>query len=222
LTSIGDTSQRSKALDLFSRMYSPTVGGSFVTDYLRSTGTDAMVGADIVKVAPERYSSTVEYPSSPIAMHLRDIAQVYFADLGTRIFYTQHASFDTHAGEMAGHPMLWQDVADGVGAFFQDLEEHGAGDNVIMYMFSEFGRRVHDNGSGTDHGAAGATFLLGNNVNGGLYGEYPSAKAEDLEQGDLVPNWDFRSDYTTIVEDWLGLDSKPIVNGSFEKMALLK
>jgi uncharacterized protein (DUF1501 family) len=222
LTGISDNSQRAKALDLFSRMYSPTVGGSFVTDYLRSTGIDAMVGADIVKVAPEKYSSTVEYPNSPIAMHLRDIAQVYFADLGTRIFYTQHASFDTHAGEMAGHPVLWKDVSEGVSAFFQDLKEHDAGDNVIMYLFSEFGRRVHDNGSGTDHGAAGATFFIGNHVNGGLYGEYPSAKSEDLEQGDLVPNWDFRSDYTSIVEDWLGMDANPIVNGSFEKMAILK
>jgi uncharacterized protein (DUF1501 family) len=222
LTGISDNSQRAKALDLFSRMYSPTVGGSFVTDYLRSTGIDAMVGADIVKVAPEKYSSTVEYPNSPIAMHLRDIAQVYFADLGTRIFYTQHASFDTHAGEMAGHPVLWKDVSEGVSAFFQDLKEHDAGDNVIMYLFSEFGRRVHDNGSGTDHGAAGATFFIGNQVKGGLYGEYPSAKSEDLEQGDLVPNWDFRSDYTSIVEDWLGMDANPIVNGSFEKMAILK
>ncbi len=222
LTGIGDSGQRAKALDLFSRMYSPTVGGSFVNDYLRSTGTDALVGADIVTIAPEMYSSNVEYPNSPIAMHLRDIAQVYFADLGTRIFYTAHASFDTHAGEAAGHPLLWKDTSEAISAFFEDLKEHDAGDNVIMYLFSEFGRRVHDNGSGTDHGAAGATFMIGNSVNGGLYGEYPSAKSEDLEQGDLVPNWDFRSDYATIVEDWLGLDSKPIVNGSFEKMALLK
>ena len=222
LTGISNTDQRSKALDLFSRMYSPTVGGSFVTDYLRSTGTDAMVGADIVKVAPERYSSTVEYPNSPIATHLRDIAQVYFADLGTRIFYTQHASFDTHAGEMAGHPMLWNDVSQAISAFFEDLKEHNAEDNVIMYLFSEFGRRVHDNGSGTDHGAAGVSFVIGNQVKGGHYGEYPSAKTEDLEQGDLVPNYDFRSDYAMLVEDWFGLDSKPIVNGSFEKLPILK
>ncbi|MEC9309767.1 MAG: DUF1501 domain-containing protein [Chloroflexota bacterium] len=222
LTGISSQDQRAKALDLFSRMYSPTVGGSFVTDYLRSTGTDAMVGADIVKVAPEQYSSTVEYPNSPIAMHLRDIAQVYFADLGTRIFYTQHASFDTHAGEMAGHPMLWNDVSQGIAAFFEDLEAHDAGDNVIMYLFSEFGRRVHDNGSGTDHGAAGVSFVIGNQVKGGQYGEYPSAKSEDLEQGDLVPNYDFRSDYAMLVEDWFGLDSKPIVNGGFEKLPILK
>ncbi len=222
LTSIGDQSQRSKALDLFSRMYSPTIGGSYVNDYLRATGTDAMVGADIVKVAPEQYSSNVEYPNSPIAMHLRDIAQVYLADLGTRIFYTQHASFDTHAGEMAAHPVLWKEVSEGIAAFFEDLNEHGTGENVVMYLFSEFGRRVHDNGSGTDHGAAGVMFAIGDPVKGGMYGEYPSAKPEDLEQGDLVPNYDFRGGYTTLVEDWLGLDAQPIVNGNFEKMGFLK
>ena len=222
LTGISDQEQRAKALDLFSRMYSPTVGGSFVTDYLRSTGTEAMIGADIVKVAPERYSSNVEYPSSAIAQHLRDIAQVYMADLGTRVFYTQHASFDTHAGEAAAHPQLWKDVSDGISAFFEDLKEHNTGENVIMYLFSEFGRRVRDNGSGTDHGAAGVAFVIGDSVKGGMYGEYPSREAKDLEQGDLVPNYDFRGAYSTIVEDWFGLDSNPIVNGNFEKMSYLK
>ncbi len=222
LTGITDTAQRSKALDLFSRMYSPTVGGGMVGDYLRATGTDAMRGADIVKVAPERYSSTIEYPNSPIATHLRDIAQVYLADLGTRIFYTQHASFDTHAGEAAAHPKLWEEVSQGIAAFFQDLQEHGRGDNVIMYLFSEFGRRVHDNGSGTDHGAAGVSFFIGNSVKGGMYGEYPSCKPEHLEQGDLVPNYDFRGSYSTIVEDWFKMDARPIVNGAFEKMSVLK
>ena len=221
LTGISDQTQRAKALDLFARMYSPAIGAGMVTDYLRSTGMEAMAGADIVKVAPERYSSTVEYPNTPIAMHLRDITQVYLADLGTRIFYTQHASFDTHAGEAAAHPKLWQDVSEGIAAFFQDLHEHGTGENVIMYLFSEFGRRVHDNGSGTDHGAAGAAFVIGDPIKGGMYGEYPSRKAEDLEQGDLVPNYDFRGAYTTIVENWLGLDAKPIVNGNFEKLGFL-
>ena len=167
------------------------------------------------------YSSDVEYPNSAIAGHLRDIAQVYLADLGTRIFYTQHASFDTHSGENANLPGLWRDVSQAVSAFFADLHEHGRGDNVIMYLFSEFGRRVRDNGSGTDHGAAGAAFVIGDPVKGGFYGEYPSRKSEDLEQGDLVPNYDFRGAYATIAEDWLGLDSKPIVNGSYEKLGFL-
>ena len=221
LTGISDESQRLKALDLFARMYSPAVGSGMVTDYLRSTGMEAMTGADIVKVAPEMYSSSVEYPNSPIAAHLKDIAQVYLADLGTRIFYTQHGSFDTHAGEAGAHPTLWKDVSEGVSAFFEDLHTHGQGDNVVMYLFTEFGRRVHDNGSGTDHGAAGAAFAIGDPVKGGMYGRYPSAKAEDLEQGDLVPNYDFRGGYTTILEDWFGMDAKPIVNGSFEKHSFL-
>jgi uncharacterized protein (DUF1501 family) len=221
LTGIADQDQRAKALDLFARMYSPAVGAGMVTDYLRSTGMEALKGADIVKVAPEKYSSSVEYPNSPIAAHLRDIAQVYLADLGTRIFYTQHASFDTHAGEAAAHPKLWQEVSEGIAAFFQDLHEHGRGDNVIMYLFSEFGRRVHDNGSGTDHGAAGAAFFVGDPVKGGMYGQYPSRKPADLDQGDLVPNYDFRGAYSTIVENWFGMDSKPIVNGRFEKLNVI-
>ena len=221
LTGISDDQQRMKALDLFARMYSPAVGSGMVTDYLRSTGMEAMTGADVVKVAPEMYSSSVEYPNSPIAAHLKDIAQVYLADLGTRIFYTQHGSFDTHAGEAGAHPTLWKDVSEGISAFFEDLHAHGTGENVIMYLFTEFGRRVHDNGSGTDHGAAGAAFAIGDAVKGGMYGQYPSAKAEDLEQGDLVPNYDFRGGYSTIIENWFGLDAKPIVNGSFEKHSFL-
>lgn len=221
LTGITDQDQRAKALDLFARMYSPAIGAGAVTDYLRGTGMDALKGADIVKVAPEIYSSNVEYPASAIASHLKDIAQVYLADLGTRIFYTQHATFDTHAGEMNNHPILWKEISEGITAFFDDLHEHGRGDNVLMYLFSEFGRRVRDNGSGTDHGAAGAAFVIGDKVKGGMYGEYPSRKAEDLEQGDLVPNYDFRGAYTSIVEDWMGMDAKPIVNGSFEKLGFL-
>ena len=90
-----------------------------------------------------------------------------------------------------------------------------------MLLFSEFGRRVHDNGSGTDHGAGGVAFMVGDGVKGGIYGEYPSRKAEDLQQGDLVPNHDFRGVYTTILESWLGLEAKPIVNGNFENFAFL-
>ncbi|GIS82700.1 MAG: hypothetical protein CM1200mP15_13320 [Dehalococcoidia bacterium] len=80
------------------------------------------------------------------------------------------------AGEMAGHPMLWNDVSQAISAFFEDLKEHNLKIMKFMYLFSEFGRRVHDNGSGTDHGAAGVSFVIGNQVKGGHYGEYPSAK----------------------------------------------
>src|SRR5262249_5836772 len=78
-------------------------------------------------------------------------------------------------------------------------------------MFTEFGRRVRDNGSGTDHGAGGAAFVIGDAVKGGQYGEYPSRKAEDLTQGDLAPNLDFRGLYSTISEGWLDVGTQSLV-----------
>jgi uncharacterized protein (DUF1501 family) len=90
-----------------------------------------------------------------------------------------------------------------------------------MFLFTEFGRRVRDNGSGTDHGAGGVAFAIGDAVKGGQYGEYPSRKPSDLTQGDLAPTTDFRGLYATILEEWLHVDAKPIVKGSFEKAQFL-
>jgi uncharacterized protein (DUF1501 family) len=112
-------------------------------------------------------------------------------------------------------------VSEGIEAFMADLREHKKADNVIMLLFSEFGRRVHDNGSGTDHGAGGVAFVLGEKVKGGHYGEMPSLRSEHLVQGDLNPNMDYRSVYSTILDKWLGLNPAPIVNGTFEQLAFL-
>jgi uncharacterized protein (DUF1501 family) len=220
LPTIQEQTQRLKVLDRFARMYSPVVG-SGVMEYLGTTGLDSLKGADILKVAPQQYASTVKYPDTPIARKLRGIAQVHLADLGSRIFYCDHGSFDTHASQNPGHGNLWTAVSEGLDAFMTDLRQHDHADNVIVLLFSEFGRRVHDNGSGTDHGAAGPVFVLGEKVQGGHYGEYPSLKAEDLVQGDLNPNMDFRGVYSTILEKWLKLDPKPIVGGTFEQPAFL-
>ena len=217
LPTISETEQRTKILDRFTRLYSPTIGSGFVMDYLGQTGLDSLKAADILKVAPGKYNSTIEYPDTPLARKLRGIAQVHMADLGTRILYCDHGSFDSHCNQVGMHDKLWHDVSSAVESFFDDLRENNAGENVIMLLFSEFGRRVHDNGSGTDHGAAGAAFVIGEGVKGGEYGEYPSTNTEDLEQGDLVPNTDFRSVYTTIAENWMGLDANPLVGGTFEK-----
>ena len=210
--------ERAQILDRFARMYAPAIGTGEVMDYLGQTGRDALQGADIIRSAPERYSSTVEYAETPIAKYLRDIAQVYLADLGTQMFYTQHGSFDSHFNQPPMHTKLWIDMSSAISDFFDDLKEHDTGDNLIMVLFTEFGRRVKDNGTGTDHGAGGAAFVIGNNVKGGMYSEYPSLRPEDLQQGDLAPNYDFRGFYSTIIERWLGLDPVPIVGGKFEQM----
>jgi uncharacterized protein (DUF1501 family) len=90
-----------------------------------------------------------------------------------------------------------------------------------MFVFSEFGRRVRDNGSGTDHGSGGLALAIGDAVQGGMYGEYPSLKEGDLLEGDLNFGVDFRGVYGTMVERWLGLDAKPVVGGTFEQLAFV-
>jgi uncharacterized protein (DUF1501 family) len=221
LPGISGEQQRNRILDRFARLYSPTVGQGAVMDYLGQTGLDSLKGADVLKVAPERYSSTVEYSDTTISKKLKGIAQVHLANLGTRVFYCDHGSFDSHSNQVGMHDKLWKDVSNGVDEFFADLREHNSSDNVIMVLFSEFGRRVHDNGSGTDHGAAGVVLVIGDCVKGGEYSEYPSTRPQDLEQGDLVPNTDFRGVYTTILDDWLGLDAVPLVGGHFQKSPFL-
>ena len=148
LTGITGRQQRERVLERYKRLYAPAIGTGPVQDFLGQTGLDALAGADILKVAPETYSSSVEYADNPIARKLKGIAQVHLADLGTRIFYCDHGSFDTHSNQIGAHDTLWQEVSDGVQDFFDDLREHDAADNVIMLVFSEFGRRTHDNGSG--------------------------------------------------------------------------
>ena len=217
LTGVQEKQQRAKMLEAFANMYGSAVGTGPVMEYLGQTGIDAMKGADMLKVAPRQYESTIEYASTPVAQKLRDIAMIHTADLGTRVFYTDHGSFDTHAAQATEHSRLWTEVSSAIADFWDDLREHDAADNVIMFLFSEFGRRVRDNGSGTDHGAAGVAFAIGPGVRGGMYSTYPETRAEALQQGDLVPNMDFRGVYSTVLERWLGLDPAPIVNGQFEQ-----
>ena len=219
---IEDEELRMFTLEAFARMYGNVVGRDPVMSLLSKTGQDAYVGADILRTAPAQYSSNVEYRTDSLSQNVKSIAQVFLADLGTKVYYTQHGSFDTHSGELPTHAQLWDDVAGAVGSLMDDLKEHGREDDAAVLIFSEFGRRIRDNGTGSDHGSGGAAFLIGGAVNGGLYGEYPSlAEAEQLN-GDLRSNNDFRSTYSPILEKWFGLDPDPIVNGQFEHLDLFR
>ena len=211
--------QRDKALQIFKNMYGQAIGTGPVMEYLSRTGNDVLTGADLIKVAPENYVSSIEYAVSAIAKSLRDVARVHTADLGTRIFYTQQGGYDTHANQQPAQPGLFKDLARAVNDFFADLEEHESDENVVMLIFSEFGRRIYDNGSGTDHGSGGGAFLVGKPIEGGLYSEYPSldrdrwAKGEDLEH-----TIDYRGIYGTVLEQWLGIEATPIVQGNYEQI----
>ena len=219
MTDIEADPQRLQALEIFKEMYSPAIGTGVVMDYLSQTGLDVIKGSDELKKAPAMYTSEVEYESNPIAKSLRDVARVHLADLGTRVFYTQHGGYDHHANEVPSHPKLLKELSGAIRDFFKDLRDHNASDEVVMLVFSEFGRRIRDNASGTDHGTGGGAFIIGDHVQGGLYAEYPSldparwANGEDLEQ-----TIDFRGIYGTVLEQWMGLDPVPIVDGSFEQI----
>ena len=218
---IQDEFMRKYALESFAKMYGGERGRDAVMDFLGQTGSDALKGADILRTAPAMYSSSVEYAANPIAQSLKSVAQVMFADLGTRIYYTQQGGYDTHSGEMETHTQLWDDVSGAVGDFWDDLVAHGRQDDTLVFIFSEFGRRIKDNGSGTDHGSGGSAFLVGGQVIGGMYGEYPSLEPDQQLEGDLHFNNDFRQTYATILERWLNIDSEEIINGSFEPHEIL-
>lgn len=224
LTGIKGEDQRMEALDIFAKTYAPAIGSGPVNDYLSQTGLDALQGADILTSAPQMYSSTVEYNRDLFAQWLKNIAQVHLANFGTRILYTgvNPGTFDTHANQNITFPKLWNEVTSAVSTFYQDLKAHHANEEVVILMFTEFGRRVKENGSGTDHGSGGVAFVIGDAVKGGLYGEYPSLKPEKLDEGDLQWNNDFRSTYATLLEQWMGLDSKAVLRGSFEQLDFIK
>ena len=219
MTGIGKAEERNEALRVFRSMYGPAVGSGPVMDYLAQTGADVLKGADRLKEAPAKYTSEVEYGTSAIARSLRDVARVHLAGLGTRIFYTAQGGYDNHANQMPDHPKLLSDLSGAVMDFFQDIRDAGASEEVAMLVFTEFGRRMKDNGSGTDHGSGGGAFIIGDSVKGGLYAEYPSLEPSQWLYGeDLRHTIDFRGIYGTMLEQWLGLEAGPIVSGDFEQI----
>jgi uncharacterized protein (DUF1501 family) len=221
LTNMASTTQRASALDLLRSLYAARQDQDALSAFIGQTGIEAQDGANILNKAARAYTSTTQYPTqNPLASNLRDIAKIHSAGLGTRIFYTQMGGFDTHAMQAQTHPGLLRDTAEAIAAFYADLQEHLAADNVAILVFSEFGRRVRDNGGGTDHGAGGTAFVIGGRVRGGFYGEVPSLRPTDQEEGDLKFNLDFRKVYATILEHWLQVDSKQVLGRAWEQLDL--
>lgn len=200
---------RDNQIDTLRLLNATTSDGSY-DDYIRQVALDALATSDQLKIVASTYASTVEYPATEFAEGLRTIAKVISGDLGTRIFHITIGGFDTPANQLATHAALLTDVAQGLQAFMRDLEEMGMADDVLVMTFSEFGRRLTENASsGTDHGAAAPLWLVGGGVKSGLVGNDPNLN--DLDDGDLKYEIDFRSVYGTILQDWIGVDPKPII-----------
>ena len=219
MTSVSDMTWRSSILNNFKDIYTQAIGSGPVSDFLGRTGNDILSSVELLKDVPGKYESRVEYAANGIAKSLRDVARIHTAGMGTRIFYVEHGGYDTHADQGPNHPRLLGELTDGISDFIEDLRDHDASENVSILIFTEFGRRMRDNGSGTDHGAGGGAFLVGDLVKGGLYGEYPPLDPSQWQDGEnLKFTVDFRSVYSTVLEQWLGLDAEPMVFGKYEHL----
>ncbi len=222
-TGVSGSQNREILLDTVDRIYQPMNPDGIPSLRLLQTGRGALDGADLLAEAPNTYKSSIEYPEdNPIAQSLKGIAQVASARLGTRIFYAQHGSFDTHTDELKNHSLLWQQLSVAIDCFQKDLKEQLLEEETVIWIFSEFGRRIADNGTGTDHGSGGVAFLLGKSVEGGLYGDYPNLEPSAQLEGDIHYNTDFRSLYSTILEDVLGVEASSVLNEKFNKLDIVK
>jgi uncharacterized protein (DUF1501 family) len=161
------------------------------------------------------------YGPNSLPMQLQLVANLIITGFGTRIFYVMIDGFDTHSQQIEGHRKLLAQLADAIANMFNTLKNGGHDKRVLVMTFSEFGRRVQENGSkGTDHGAASCLFVAGPALQGGVVGEHPSLK--DLDSGDLKYAIDFRRVYATLLDSWLHCDSKAVLGGKFEHVDGLK
>jgi uncharacterized protein (DUF1501 family) len=160
-----------------------------------------------------------QFPGLPQKLEL--VARLIEKGFGTRVFYIALDGFDTHSNQAEAHRKLMQELADGLKAFFDALQKSGHDKRVLAMTFSEFGRRVVENGSrGTDHGSGSCLFVAGPQAKGGLVTAHPSLK--DLDSGDLRFHTDFRRVYATLLDGWLGCESRLVLGSNFEHLELLK
>jgi uncharacterized protein (DUF1501 family) len=188
--------------------------------FVRRQAVDAHVtGEKLARLA--RGEDGARYPATGLAERLKLTARLLKADLGARVFYTTQGGYDTHAGQRFTHAGLLSEFAGAVAAFFDDLKAAKLAERVALVAFSEFGRTIQENGSaGTDHGTAGAVFLAGPGVKGGLIGKMPSLT--DLSGGEPKMTADFRGLYAGVLADWLGLPERDALGGSFERPPLFR
>ena len=163
--------------------------------------------------------AALSFPQTRLGRKLAAVSRLIESGLPTRIYYVTHEGFDTHSNQAEAHASLLKELGDATAAFISDLDEKGHLDRTVVMTFSEFGRRVRENASrGTDHGTAAPLFLAGGRVRAGARNDHPSLT--DLDQGDLKHSVDYRSVYASVLEDWLGVESLPILGKQFPKQEL--
>lgn len=174
-------------------------------DFVRKLMIGSFEGSDQIKKALEKSKEmTPQYPRYGLAQNLSWMAKMIKGGLETPVYYTGLGSFDTHSNQLGKQKQLLTELSESVKAFYDDMVAANMLNNVTLMVFSEFGRRVKDNGSGTDHGAAAPLFIIGGNNSGQIIGSNPNF--DDLNNGDLKHQYDFRSVYAAILKQKLGVD----------------
>src|SRR6185295_10205304 len=199
--------------------------------FVGTTAQAAMATLDRV-AAVGQYTPSIAYPNNGFGQALQAIAGAMAKGIGTKVFWLQTGGFDTHASQdttadAGAYVRLMVSLNDGLTAFYNDLKNLGLLNDTLLLSFSEFGRRVTENGSkGTDHGAASVLLAMGGGVHGGLFGTAPSLSADaenptlENNAADVRYETDFRSVYAKVIDNWLGGDSVGVLGGNFRKSGL--
>jgi uncharacterized protein (DUF1501 family) len=199
----------------------PMTGGRAI-DFISRTALDAQHSSDEIRGIAARVQNQAEYPGSQLGSSLKLVAKLIGGGLPTRIYYVSQGGYDTHTNQLNSQQRLLGDLADSVKSFVDDMKAQGNMSRVLVMTFSEFGRRVSENANGgTDHGAAAPMFIVGNKVKAGLLGQYPSLAPQDLFQGDVKYNVDFRCAYAAVLENWLKTKSAPILGKQFAPLPVV-
>ncbi|MCA1644135.1 MAG: DUF1501 domain-containing protein [Chloroflexi bacterium] len=223
LTDTKYKNDRTFQMQTLQNIYGQAGNWSAYESLIRRGTLQALAGSDELQRVAATYESPIMYPANNgLANQFKTVAQVIAGNLGTRLFSVSMGGFDTHANQKVNQDKLLGQLGDALDAFMQDLANMKRQDDVTIMTFSEFGRRVKQNGSnGTDHGTAEPMFIIGNAVQGGLYGSYPSLGDLD-NNGDLKFNADFRAVYAGVLKDVVGVDPAPILAGSFDPLVVMR
>jgi uncharacterized protein (DUF1501 family) len=211
---------RNRILTSFNKIYGATPQENERHQFVRSTGMDTYEGTTAFQNAIRNYQPKASYPGDGLGPELQSVARMLIGGSPTQVYHTTLGGFDTHSSQRGQHGNLLTNLSNSLAAFYTDLQAHNLHEDVTVVTFSEFGRRVAENGSdGTDHGAASVMFVTGGLVKGGLYGNYPSLT--DLGDGDLKFNTDFRSVYATLIYNWMGGDPDTLLGATYPRLGFL-
>jgi uncharacterized protein (DUF1501 family) len=190
-------------------------------EQLRAVGLDTTrASEDLAKLA-KGYDTKAPYGKDNFSQRMKFIAQLISSGVDCPIYAVSMGGFDTHTNQPNSQPNLLRQLSQGISAFISDLGQQGCDQDVVVMTFSEFGRRVAENGSrGTDHGTALPVFIAGTNVKGGVFGDTPSLT--DLQDGDIKYKIDFRNVYASVLDQWLQADSKEVLGTQFDSLPLFK